>query len=203
MRQVGAAVLVGSAVVLMWAFILPVEAVIPDTDLAFLEATSPSRANSSSALFSLIRPILAVGLFGALIFGAMYLSYRRRQRESSSELIRVIAASPVAQGVVVQVIDVGGILFVVSVSRAGVVVLGQISDREKISEIRTRVAQESIALSIPPIPFKTALEKLFRKPGVATPAAPGAELRPASRDKLLQEALDRVRRMNPTDKKAP
>lgn len=144
--------------------------------------------------------MLAVLIFGGLLFGSLYMAYRKRRNESDSALIHVLAAAPIAQGVVVQIVDAGGVLYVVALSRTGQTLLGQITDRDKISEIRTRVAQESMHLAIAPVPFKAALERLFSKPRRGADAGAGDQPRPAAREKILQEVLDRVRRLNPTEK---
>lgn len=147
----------------------------------------------------MLRPILAVLFLGVLMWGALYLMYRRRSEAASSDLIRVLAASPVAQGVIVQIVDVGGIFYVLALEAHGVTQLGQITDREKISEIRTRVSKENMSLAIPAIPFQKTLQKWFQRPPKSE-GTDGAAARPAAREKLLQEVLDRVRRLNPTEK---
>ncbi|OGH63167.1 MAG: hypothetical protein A3G34_15025 [Candidatus Lindowbacteria bacterium RIFCSPLOWO2_12_FULL_62_27] len=181
------------------ALILPANAVIPDTDIAFLTTSSPVTARSDSFMPSMLRPILLVMLFGSLMIGSLYLAWRRRRREAGSDLIQVLATSSVAQGVMVQILDVGGVLFVVSMSRSGIVSLGQITDRDKISEIRTRASQEALAIAIPPIPFKNALSRFFRRPPAPTVATPDAPVRPSAREKTLQEVFDRIRRLNPKE----
>lgn len=149
---------------------------------------------------SLVRPLFAVFLIGLLLWAALYLSYRRQRRETESVLIHVLAAAPIAQGVMIQIVDVGGVLFVLSLSKEGTTLLGQITEREKISEIRTRVAQEARPMALAPVPFKKALEKLFRKPQADSKGSESDSARPSARDRVLQEALERVRRLNPVDK---
>ena len=197
-----AAASLGAAVLLVFALDLPVHAVIPDTDLLFLSESAPVAAKSTSFLPSVLRPIIGVLLLGAVLWGSLIYAYRRRSREAGTDVIQVLAAAPVAQGVIVEIIDVGGIFFVVAISRNGPTVLGQITDREKISELRSRVAKEELSLAVPPIPFKKTLERWFRPNRSAedpTGEPPASSSRPAARDTILQEAIDRVRRLNPHD----
>ena len=136
---------------------------------------------------------------GFLRFKLNMIEYKKRNMETSSDLINVLAASPISQGVVVQVVDVAGVLYVVSISRNGPILLGQITDREKISEIRTRVSREALSMSVAPVSFKQALEKIFRRPQSSSAEDP-RQRRPAARDSMLSEVLERVRRLNPSDK---
>lgn len=176
----------------------PVFAVYPDTDVvSFMEAKSAGKRADPSPL-AFVRPVLWTLFMGFVFFGALVYAWQRRRREGGSDLIRVLASAPVAQGVLVQIIDVAGVLYVVSMSRAGQTVLGEITANEKVSEIRSRVAAESAGISIPPVPFKAALEKFFLRPKPASP--PRKEVPRDVRESLLRDALERVRRLNPSEK---
>lgn len=149
---------------------------------------------------SLIKPILWTVLIGIVLLGGLAVAYQRRRREEISAVIRLLASTQIAPGVTVQIIDVSSILYVVAVTRSGMTLLGEIKENDKISELRSRVAGESISLAIPPIPFKAALEKFFRRPAAPSPAADRPLQKREARESLLREALERVRRMNPSEK---
>jgi len=185
----------GGVALVLSALVLPALAEISDTDLAFLESSAPL-SRPVGYVPSLWRPVLGVLLIALLLGGSLYLSYRRKRQETGSDLIQVLAASAVAQGVIVQVVDVGGVLYVMAISRSGPVLLGQITEREKISEIRHRVSAEASSLPVTSLPFQKAFGRFFRR-AVADSESPSK--RPA-RDSLLQESLERLRRLNPTDK---
>lgn len=188
-------------VLLLWVCALPAAAVIPDNDAAFLSAPTPNPDGFTASL----RPVLIVMVLGIVLLGSLYTAYRKRRIESDSSIIRVLASSPVAQGVILQVIDVGGNIFVVAISRNGPTTIGQITDPEKINEIKLRSSQEnSLSLHIPPVPFQKALERLFKPNPAAqsskTPADPKDPKKPRVREALLDESIDRVRRLNPGHK---
>ncbi len=180
----------------------PAIAGIPESDRAYLSTAEPREDVSAVSPPSILRPIFGIFLLGGLCVLALYLSKRRQRKEQVSELIQILAAAPIAQGVIVQIIDACGAVFVVAISRNGPTVIGQIHDAEKISEIRARVSQEAMNLAIPPIPFQKTLEKLFRRRTADTtpPGVPPGDPAPVVREKLLREAIDRVRRLNPTEK---